>query len=95
MRSRIDRPLFVIDLAVPRDVDPEVNGLEGVYLYDIDSLKAIAEESIEVRRQEVRLCECLIDRHVREFTQWLRAARDGGALNPLELGGREPDCEVV
>src|SRR6184192_2128491 len=46
LRDRIDRPLFIIDIAVPRDVAPDVNSLDGVYLYDIDSLQSIAEQSL-------------------------------------------------
>src|SRR5205814_419060 len=46
IRARSDRPLFVIDLAVPRDVAPEVNDLDGVFLYDIDSLRSIADQSL-------------------------------------------------
>lgn len=75
MASRPDRPLFCIDLAVPRDIDPAVNELDGVYLYDIDSLQAIAARSMEVRRKEIVLCEHLIDRHVREFSEWLGSGR--------------------
>ena len=43
LHERADRPLFVIDIAVPRDVDPAVNEMEGVYLYDIDSLQSVAD----------------------------------------------------
>lgn len=71
MHRRADRPLFVIDLAVPRDVEPSVNRLEGVYLYDIDSLHEIARSGLEVRRREMTHCEDLIARHVAEFGQWL------------------------
>jgi glutamyl-tRNA reductase len=67
MRTRADRPLFCIDLAVPRDIDPTVNAIDGVYLYDIDSLQAIADHSMHVRRQELTLCEEMIDRHVADF----------------------------
>jgi glutamyl-tRNA reductase len=75
MKQRSSRPLFVIDLAVPRDVEPLVNELEGVYLYDIDSLKAIARQGIETRRQEIVHCERLIEHHVTEFYQWLITGR--------------------
>lgn len=71
MGRRKNRPLFVIDLAVPRDVDPAVNKLEGVYLYDIDSLQAIAKQSMEVRRKELSVCETMIERHVDGFLNWL------------------------
>ncbi len=74
MGARRQRPLFCIDLAVPRDIEPEVNLLDGVYLYDIDSLQAIAQQSMEVRRGELQVCEAMIDRHVGEFLQWLRSS---------------------
>jgi glutamyl-tRNA reductase len=64
---RSDRPLFIIDIAVPRDVDPGVNGLEGVYLYDIDSIRSVAEQSLELRRQQVAAAEAIIADHVSEF----------------------------
>jgi glutamyl-tRNA reductase len=69
---RNERPLFLIDLAVPRDVEASVNKLENVYLFDIDSLEKIANESLEVRRAEVVRCEHLIDQHVSEFVAWMR-----------------------
>ena len=71
MRRRGNRPVFVIDLAVPRDVDPAVNKLDGVYLYDIDALQDIAAQSMVIRRQELTECERLIERHVGEFSGWL------------------------
>ena len=71
MRTRPDRPLFCIDLAVPRDIEPAVNNLDGVYLYDIDSLQAIADHSMNVRRQELVICEQMIERHAVEFGEWL------------------------
>lgn len=77
MHQRPERPLFVIDLAVPRDVEPEVNELDGVYLYDIDSLQAIAQQGIETRRREIAACEALIERHVIEFVKWLEASTPG------------------
>ena len=72
MQSHHERPLFIIDLAVPRDVHPSVNDLENVYLYDIDSLEQIARQSIEVRQGEITRCEKMIDRHVRDFLLWMR-----------------------
>src|SRR5215472_13203762 len=66
-RERLDRPLFIIDIAVPRDVDPSVNDLEGVYLYDIDSIRSVAEQSLALRRQQVAAAEAIIADHVTEF----------------------------
>jgi glutamyl-tRNA reductase len=75
MRQRAGRPLFIIDLAVPRDVEPAVNHLEGVYLYDIDSLQDIAQRSLAVRQREIDHCERIIDAGVTDFVGWLRRRR--------------------
>ena len=71
MERRADRPLFCIDLAVPRDFEPMVNDLDGVYLYDIDSLQSIADDGLRVRQSELVRCEQMIERHVTEFATWL------------------------
>lgn len=71
MHARRSRPLFVIDLAVPRDVEPAINELEGVYLYDIDSLRLLSEQSLAIRRQDLVVCEKMIERHVTEYSEWL------------------------
>lgn len=80
MRMRPDRPLFIIDLAVPRDISPDVNELDDVFLYDIDTLQEIARETIESRQQEVLLCEKFIDSEVAAFIQWLSRSRDHSEL---------------
>jgi glutamyl-tRNA reductase len=67
MRQRRGRPLFLIDIAVPRDIDPAVNDLEDVYVYDIDALSAIAEEGRRERERQLVLCEQLIDDQMRKF----------------------------
>jgi glutamyl-tRNA reductase len=69
LRERIERPLFIIDIAVPRDVDAAVNNLEGVYLYDIDSLQSVAEQSLALRRQQITAAETIIAEHVAKFWQ--------------------------
>lgn len=70
MGARADRPLFLVDLAVPRDFDPALNQLEGVFLHDMDSLQAMAQRGVEARGREIERCEALIEEHVREFTAW-------------------------
>ena len=60
MKLRKNRPLLLIDIAVPRDIEPEVNFLENVYLYNIDDLQAIAEDYLKQRRVEVVRCEAII-----------------------------------
>jgi glutamyl-tRNA reductase len=67
LRERLDRPLFIIDIAVPRDVEPSVNEMDGVYLYDIDSIRSVAEQSLALRRQQVAAAETIIAEHVTGF----------------------------
>lgn len=74
MKKRRQRPLFLIDLAVPRNIEPEVNKLEGVFLYDMDSLQEIARQSLKIRHHELKYCEVLIEQHVQDFVSWLRRA---------------------
>lgn len=60
MKARRNRPLLLIDIAVPRDIEPEVNFMENVYLYNIDDLQAIAEAYLRQRKEEVARCEQII-----------------------------------
>ena len=60
MKLRRNRPLLLIDIAVPRDIDPAVNLLENVFLYNIDDLQAIADDYLKLRREEVARCEQII-----------------------------------
>lgn len=60
-RARKFRPLFLIDIAVPRDIDPTVGEIEEVYLYDIDTLEQIADDARSKRRRQIEECERIID----------------------------------
>jgi len=60
MRLRRNQPLLLIDIAVPRDIEPEVNFLENVYLYNIDDLQAIADDYLRQRKDEIVRCEAII-----------------------------------
>lgn len=84
MEHRPDRPLFVVDIAVPRDVDAEVNDLEGVYLYDIDALQAIADQTLELRKREIQACRRIIHDHVEDFGGWLSLQKAGGVSAPIK-----------
>ncbi len=77
MSLRRGRPLFFIDIAVPRDVDPSVHKLEDVYLYNIDDLETIVKESAARHREEIRKAEGLVEDRAREFAPWYRAWEQG------------------
>ena len=69
MKLRKNRSLLLIDIAVPRDIEPEVNFLENVYLYNIDDLQAIADDYLKQRREEIEGCEKIINEKVKAILQ--------------------------
>ncbi len=72
MRDRQGKPLFFIDIAVPRDVDPAVRGIEGVHLYDIDDLQSVVEANLREREREVPKVQAIVDEETESFVAWLR-----------------------
>lgn len=73
IRLRRNRPLFLIDIAVPRDIDPDVNQIDNVYLYDIDDLEGVVACHREAREREAAQAELLIEREVVSFERWLKS----------------------
>ncbi len=72
MKRRRYRPVFLIDIAIPRDVAPEVHQVDGVYLYNIDDLQAVADENLGERRQEAERGETIVADEVMKFMEWTR-----------------------
>ena len=70
MRVRKGRPIFFVDIAVPRDVDPAVNEIEGCYLYDVDDLERVVEESVAGRREEAVRAEAIVAEEAESFRAW-------------------------
>ena len=75
LRARRRRAIFAIDLGVPRNVDPAVNQLDDVYLYDVDDLSGVAEINAEERRRETVRAEAIVQEEVERFDGWLGALR--------------------
>jgi len=71
MPKRKQKPLFIIDLAVPRDVDAQAGMIDNVYLYDIDDLKKIVDNNLALRHSELDNCQKIIAESSRRFTDWL------------------------
>jgi glutamyl-tRNA reductase len=70
LRKRNKAPMFVIDIAVPRDVDPRVAQLDNVYCYDMDDLETVAAQNLESRRAELVKCLELVEIQVDRFIHW-------------------------
>ncbi|MCX7990754.1 MAG: glutamyl-tRNA reductase [Proteobacteria bacterium] len=73
IKARRNKPMFLIDIAVPRDIDPKVNELDNCYLYDIDDLQNVVDENLKERQKEALKAEEIINSEVYEFERWLRS----------------------
>jgi glutamyl-tRNA reductase len=71
--ARHDRPLFLIDIAVPRDIAQDAASVTGVFLYDIDHLQKVAAANLRERRKEAAAAEVLVETEVRDFLEWRRS----------------------
>ena len=73
MRARLNRPLFIIDIGLPRDVEPAAGELEQVFLYNIDDLRSIVSENLTRRQEQTAQAEAMVSDEVEEFRVWLRS----------------------
>jgi glutamyl-tRNA reductase len=73
MRDRKQKPIFFIDIADPRDIEPNVGDLENVYLYNIDDLQKVANENIKDREKEAQKAEAIVRDEVVKFVDWYRS----------------------
>jgi len=79
LRARRRRPIFMVDLAVPRDIEPEAAELDDVFLYTVDDLAGIVSANLDSRRSALEQAEAIIDSQVGQFMQWMRL-REGVPL---------------
>ncbi|QJB57711.1 glutamyl-tRNA reductase [Pseudodesulfovibrio sp. zrk46] len=73
LKRRKFKPMFFIDIAVPRDIDPDVNQLDNVYLYDIDDLKEVVEDNMAQRQEEANKARAVVDAETMIFSNWLNS----------------------
>jgi glutamyl-tRNA reductase len=88
-RGRHQRPLFLIDIAVPRDVEPAVAKLDGVFLYDLDDLRTVSEANLRERRKEAAAAEAIVEREAREFLEWQKSLEVVPLLKALRQRAEE------
>ncbi len=71
MRERKQKPVFIIDISVPRNIDPEINDLDNVYLYDVDDLQGVVDSNISERKKEAEKAEAIIAEEIESFQRWM------------------------
>ncbi len=90
MKGRRNRPVFFIDIAVPRNVHPDVDRLDGIFVYDVDDLKAVASDNTAERRKEAERAEKIIELEVDRFATRMKSL----AVVPTILSLQEY-CETI
>ena len=93
--QRRHRPVFVLDIAVPRDVEPEVGALEDIYLYTVDDLKSIIDDNIKTRREAVRQAEQIIDAEVVHFMDWVNSQDAVATIRALRNQAQLVSADVL
>jgi len=71
MKERKQKPVFIIDISVPRNIDPEINTLDNVFLYDVDDLQGVVDSNKQERKKEAERAEKIIEEEIETFKKWL------------------------
>jgi len=95
LKQRRNQPMFMVDIAVPRDIHPDVGKLGNVYLYTIDDLQKVVDENLSKRTEAAEAASGDVDESVEEFMRWLNGARAAVYLKNLHKHARENSDELV
>lgn len=95
LRKRRHRPMFLVDIAVPRDIDPLISRLKDVYLYTIDDLQQVVDENMEQRTAAARSASADVDEAVTSFMRWLSGIRAARTLKKIREQSHEFEQELT
>jgi glutamyl-tRNA reductase len=95
LKRRKRRPMFMVDIAVPRDIEPEVGDLEDVYLYTVDDLEQVIDENRRSRQEAAQQAEEIIDAQVGHFLDWLRMQGSADIIRDLRASAEQTRDEVL
>jgi glutamyl-tRNA reductase len=95
LKQRKHRPIFMVDIAVPRDIEPEVDTLDDIYLYTVDDLKEIIDENLKSRQDAAKQAEEIIDTQVSHFMGWLRSLEAVGTIRAFRSHAEHTRDAVV
>lgn len=95
LKQRKHEPIFMVDLAVPRDIEPEVSSLDDVYLYSVDDLQSVIEENMENRQQAAEQAKEIIDNQVLHFLDWQRSLNAVDVIAEIRQQTQDISQEVL
>lgn len=95
LAERRHKPMFMVDIAVPRDVEASVGDLDDVYLYTIDDLQQVVDENLENRSSAARAAETDVEESVNEFVRWMNGTRAADALQLMRVSAHDHSRELV
>ena len=95
LQARRKRPMLLVDIAVPRDIEPSIAELDDVYLYTIDDLQQVADENTAERNRAAKVADKLVRTAVEEFMRWLHGARAARILKRLRDHAEKNSAELV
>jgi glutamyl-tRNA reductase len=95
VESRRRKPVLMIDLAVPRDIDPKIAEFEDIYLYTIDDLRTVITENLKLREEAAQQAELLIATQAQQFTRWLESRDAGNTIRMLRAQARASRDDVL
>jgi glutamyl-tRNA reductase len=94
-KRRRRKPVFMIDLAVPRDIDPRIGKMEDVYLYTVDDLRTVIEENMKLREASAQQAEVLVREYAQEFSHWLEGRDAAATISQLRAHARTQRDDVL
>ncbi|WP_428309417.1 glutamyl-tRNA reductase [Hydrocarboniphaga sp.] len=95
VRKRRRKPVFMIDLAMPRDIDPKIGQLEDVYLYTLDDLRDVVQDNMKARSAAAKQAEVLIAEYALEFAHWLEGRDAGATIAQIRAAARTHRDQVL
>lgn len=95
VQARRRKPVFMIDLAVPRDIDPRIADVEDIYLYSIDDLRDVIAQNLKRREDAARQAEVLVQTQAEEFSRWLESRDSASTIQAIRAHARASRDEVL
>ncbi len=95
LKKRLHEPIFIVDLAVPRDVEPETGTLDNIYLYTVDDLQSVVLSNLNVRKDAAAVAEEMIYLQVREYMHWSKSQSVNNTIKDFRNYGHEVKAEML